>query len=186
MLDKLYGMVEYFKDHELVFWYNGPVSQVLVVEIGDIIKKSIDTSSDKKVITRIFGILVEQMQNIIKYSVQKTPRMDKVNRFFMSSGLIAVGIENEFYSVVSGNPVKNKDIKRISERLDRIIAMDREGLKDYYKTMRRQEPDEQSLGAGLGFIEMAKKASMPLEYRFTAIDENHSFFSMKALVKMEP
>lgn len=185
MLDKLFDMVEIFKSHEVVFWYNGPVSQVLVVEIGNIIKNSIDEASDKKVINRIFAILVEQMQNIIKYSVERTIKGDGADRFVMSSGLVAVGIEDDYYAVVSGNVVNNRDIDRIRTRLDRIITMNSADMKEYYKSMRRQEPDEQSLGAGLGFIEMARKASEPLEYRFKPIDEDHSFFSLKARVRME-
>lgn len=185
MLDRLYEMVEYFKDHELVFWYNGPISQILVVEIGNIIKKSFEDSSDKKVINRIFSILVEQMQNIIKYSINETDGIEGKNRFVLRSGLIAVGIENEYYSVVSGNAVKKGDIGYISDRLDRIIAMNKADQKEYYKTMRRKEPDERSLGAGLGFIEMARKSSEPLEYQFTSIDDKYSYFALKALVKME-
>lgn len=185
MLDRLYGMVEYFKDHELVFWYNGPISQILVVEIGSIIKKTIEESSDKKVINRIFSILVEQMQNILKYSVVETSGTDGDEQYILRSGLIAVGIENDYYSVVSGNAVNNSDIAYISERLDRIIAMNKQAQKEFYKVMRRKEPDERSLGAGLGFIEMARKASEPLQYKFTTIDENHSYFALKALVKME-
>jgi hypothetical protein len=185
MLDKLYGMVESFKKHELVFWYNGPLSQILVVEIGDIIKKSIDESSDRKMINRIFAILVEQMQNIIKYSVQRTTGGKGDDLFVLSSGLIAVGVEGDHYSVISGNVIQNQDIDRIKDRLDRIIAMDQDGLKEHYKAMRKMEPDERSRGAGLGFIEMARKASKPLEYQFKTIDDEHSFFSLKALVKME-
>ncbi|GAB6097236.1 SiaB family protein kinase [Desulfatiferula olefinivorans] len=186
MLDKLYGMVESFKEHELVFWYNGPLSQVLVVEIGDIIKKSIDESKDRKMINRIFAILVEQMQNIIKYSVQRTTGGKGDDLFILSSGLIAVGVEGDHYSVISGNVIENRDIDRIKHRLDTIIAMDQDALKDHYKAMRKTEPDERSRGAGLGFIEMARKASKPLEYQFKPIDDQHSFFSLKALVNMEP
>ncbi len=184
MLDKIYSMVEYLKNHEMVFWYNGPVSQVLVVEIGDIIKKSIEDDSDKKVINRIFSILVEQMQNIIKYSVQKKSGEGN-NPFVLSSGIIAVGLEGADYSVISGNVISNSDIDRVRQRLDLIIGMDRDQQKEYYKAMRRKEPDPQSRGAGLGFIEMARKASRPLEYCFTPIDEEHSFFALKAIVSME-
>jgi hypothetical protein len=185
MLDRLYEMVEYFKGQELVFWYNGPVSQVLVVEIGDIIKKSIEDESDRKVINRIFAILVEQMQNIIKYSVQKKTCGKGEEQQTLSTGIIAVGAEDDHYSVVSGNIVNNSDMEHIRNRLDIIISMDKDAQKEYYKTMRRQEPDERSRGAGLGFIEMARKSSKPLEYRFTRIDNDLSFFSLKALVKME-
>lgn len=185
MLNKIHSMVEYLKKNEMVFWYNGPVSQVLVVEIGDIIKKSIENESDKKVINRIFSILVEQMQNIIKYSVQKKSGVEGKDRFVLSSGIIAVGLEGQDYSVISGNVINNPDIERVQKRLDLIIGMDRNEHKEYYKTMRRKEPDSHSRGAGLGFIEMARKASRPLEYCFTPIDEEYSFFALKAIVSVE-
>jgi hypothetical protein len=185
MLDRIFNMLQSLTDNELVFWYNGPVSQVLVGEIGDIIKKCIENESDKKVINRIFSILVEQMQNIIKYSEKTTAVGYGDDRFLLRSGLVAVALEDDSYSVASGNVVFDKDILHIRERLDLIISMDKDAQKEYYKTMRKKEPDERSLGAGLGFIEMARKSSAPLEYKFTPIDDGRSFFALKASVRMD-
>jgi hypothetical protein len=43
-------------------------------------------------------------------------------------------------------------------------------------------PPEGSRGAGLGFIDMAKKASKPIEFDFRKLNENFSFFSMKTVI----
>ena len=37
-------------------------------------------------------------------------------------------------------------------------------------------------GAGLGFIEMAKKSSEPIEYVFQNIDNTHSFFTIRITI----
>lgn len=185
MLEKVYEIREYLGNHKVIFWYNGPISQFLVVEIGDMIKKVIAKDSEKAVITKIFSILVEQMQNIIKYSVEKSFYGNADDDLPVGSGLISVGIEGDHYYIVSGNLLLNEDIVRVRERLDMISEMDKATQKEYYKTLRRKESHPKSKGAGIGFVEMARKSSRPLEYCFKKIDEKHTFFSLKALVKAE-
>ncbi len=60
--------------------------------------------------------------------------------------------------------------------------MSKDELKEYYKAQRRKSPEEGSKGAGLGFIDMAKKASEPIEFDFKPIDEKVSFFSLKTVI----
>jgi hypothetical protein len=50
-----------------------------------------------------------------------------------------------------------------------------------YKECLRQETAEGG-GAGLGLIEIARKAREPLEYVVTEFDANLSFFILKAVV----
>ncbi|MDF2816038.1 MAG: hypothetical protein K0Q81_2238, partial [Paenibacillus sp.] len=38
------------------------------------------------------------------------------------------------------------------------------------------------VGAGLGLIDMARKATVPLEYSIIAQDDSLSFFTLKAIV----
>ena len=46
----------------------------------------------------------------------------------------------------------------------------------------RAEPEEGSKGAGLGFMEIARRASKPIEFDFTEIDANYVFFALKATI----
>jgi hypothetical protein len=39
-----------------------------------------------------------------------------------------------------------------------------------------------SMGAGVGLIEMARKASRPLEYSVEKIDDKFSFFELRVIV----
>jgi hypothetical protein len=40
----------------------------------------------------------------------------------------------------------------------------------------------ESKGAGLGFIEMARKVSLPIEYEFVPMEDDYSFFCLKATI----
>ena len=44
-----------------------------------------------------------------------------------------------------------------------------------YKEQLRAEPEEGSKGAGLGFMEIARRASKPIEFDFTDVDEVRIF-----------
>ena len=41
-------------------------------------------------------------------------------------------------------------------------------------------PEEGSKGAGLGFMEIARRASKPIEFDFTDVDGDYAFFALKA------
>jgi len=60
--------------------------------------------------------------------------------------------------------------------------MDRSELKQYYKEKRRNETPESSKGAGLGFIELARKSVKPIEFDVQKIDDEFSFFSLKTTI----
>lgn len=186
MLNKLTEIREYLDKQNLIFWYNGPISQILVGEVGDIIKRSIIEESGRKYVTKVFSIIVEVMQNIIKYSSEVVPVGQEGNETAMRAGSIAVGICDDICFIMSGNQIHNNQIKKISEKLDLLSEMDEQAQKDYYKSLRRKEPDKSSKGAGIGFVEIARKASEPIEYSFHKTDAESSYFSLKIIVKLTP
>ena len=55
-------------------------------------------------------------------------------------------------------------------------------LRALYKEQLRGDPEEGSKGAGLGFMEIARRASKPIEFDFTDVDDKHAFFTLKASV----
>ncbi len=186
MLSQLSEIRDYLAKHNLLFWYNGPISQVLVGEVGDIIKRSLIEDSGKKTVTKVFSIIVEVMQNIIKYSTEIIPIGSEGSEISMRAGSIAVGIDDGYCYIMSGNRVHNDNVKKIREKLDLLAEMDRKAQKEFYKSLRRKTPHESSKGAGIGLVEMARKASEPIKYSFQTIDENMSYFSLKILVKLDP
>jgi hypothetical protein len=60
--------------------------------------------------------------------------------------------------------------------------LSKDELKALYKEQLRAEPEQGSKGAGLGFMEIARRASKPLEFDFTNIDSDHAFFALKATI----
>jgi hypothetical protein len=84
--------------------------------------------------------------------------------------------------VCAGNLVERADVQRLRAKLTRIRNMSKDELRALNKEQLRAEPEIGSKGAGLGFMEIARRASRPLEFDFTDIDPKHAFFALKATI----
>ncbi|MCP4105464.1 MAG: hypothetical protein GY749_08000 [Desulfobacteraceae bacterium] len=78
--------------------------------------------------------------------------------------------------------IENEKVERLRSKLEKLKIMNKEELKQYYKEQRKKEPKEGSKGSGLGFIDMAKKSSKPIEFDFKKIDDKVSFFSVEIII----
>ena len=166
----------------IIFSFSGTISQPILSGIGETIQTDLDAMSmDTRVTMKIFAIFTEQMQNIMSYSKER--RENQPNRH-ASPGICVVGFDDQKnkYYVHSANMMEDKDKAQIQKKIDYINSLDQEGVKQYYKELRRSGKDIHNRGAGLGFLEMAKRSSEPLDYYITPIDEERSFFEIKVYI----
>lgn len=161
--------------------YTGYVSEGVLFSLGEALKQKLSLdNADKNVTKRLFSVFVEQVQNMIRYSAERqeggTPPIE------LSVGLIVVGREQEELFVVCGNVVSEKARAKLTERLTNLAAMDKEQLKQHYRERLKEEPDVESKGASIGLIEIARRASRPVEFDFHSLDGEMSFFCLKAYI----
>ncbi len=185
MVSNLYAFKRDLNKRGVFFCFSGPVSQDLLVEIGSTLKHKMKLQEAHNLTAiRVFSMVVEQAQNIIHYSAEKCPKdnlLTETNEE-LSIGIIAVGYEDEHYFVLCGNRIRNEKVERLRNKLIKLQKMNRDELKKLYREARKAGPGPGSKGAGLGFIDMAKKASRPLEFDFRKIDDEFSFFSSKTVI----
>ncbi|HNY09167.1 MAG TPA: SiaB family protein kinase, partial [Tenuifilaceae bacterium] len=86
------------------------------------------------------------------------------------------------YHVTTGNIIENSKIEELSQILDNINNLDKEGLKELYKTQMREGRLSEKGGAGLGFIDIARKTGRKLDYHFLPIDEDTHFFVLTSTI----
>lgn len=175
MLTDLYDFKEDLAKRGIFFCLSGPISQNLVAEIATTLEQKMNLEeTSKSTVLRVFSTVVENAQNIMRYSDEKEEQL--------SLGIIAVGYEDSHYFVLCGNVIENTKVDGLRARLSELRDKDKKALKKLYRERLRQGPPKESRGAGLGFIEMAKKASKPIEFDFRKLNENFSFFSMKTVI----
>ncbi len=184
MTDCIFELKNDLNKNGIFFCFSGPISQDLIVEIGDTLKNKMRLEDASKSSMRlVFSIIIEQAQNIIYYSEEKVrPWSAGVNAGSISVGIITVAKKDNSYIITSGNMIKTEHVDKLKEKIEKIKGMGKDELKQYYKSQRKKDPDEDSKGAGLGLIDIARKVSKPLEYNFSSIDETVSFFTVTTVV----
>lgn len=164
----------------ITFCYSGFITEDLLLGIGNTIKKKLEIADmDKKKSKSVFSVFVEQMQNVIRYSAERESHSDSTD---LSYGIVAVGEADGKVFVTCGNIVEGKDADRLKANLDKIKSLDKEGLKALWKETLKGDTPEGSKGAGVGFIDIARRAEGGMEYDFAEIDGGRFFFTVKAFI----
>ncbi len=177
---RLYDLKEGFTREEILICFSGPFSHSIIEELGNAVKKYLEIEQlTKASLMDVFSIFIEQTQNVRNYACMKTAEGNSDHDF--NCGIVVIGKAGEKHVVSAGNIVERRDIAGAIDRLDSLRPMDKQALKAAYKEQLRNSQSDPK-GGGLGLIDMARKASEPLEYAIREIDDRYCFFSMKATV----
>lgn len=176
----MYKFRNYLRETGIIFSYSGYMTEDILVGIGKAIKQKLKMDDeDSKTAKAVFSIFVEQVQNVIRYSAEKETKDDSTE---LRYGLLTVGREENRVFVTCGNIIRNADKVRLKGNLAKIQQMDKEELKKLWKDTLRGETPEGSKGAGVGFIDIARRARQGFEFDFSAVDDDVSFFTLKAYI----
>lgn len=177
---ELHQLKNDFHKYGIIFCYSGHITEDTLLGIGETIKKQrLLDETDSRTAKMLFSLFVEQVQNMIRYSEEKEEREDSRER---RSGILLIGREERGFFISCGNKIKAEDVPRLKRRLSWIQQMDAKELKNAWKEGLRSEPDQGSKGAGIGFIDIARKAKGGIDFDFQTMDEKNAFFSLKAYV----
>ncbi|GAB6051515.1 SiaB family protein kinase [Magnetospira thiophila] len=182
LIDSMYDFRNYLQTRGILFCYSGYVTEEILSGIGDAIKrKLVMDDADTKTTRAVFSVFIEQMQNIIRYSAEMelttSPEKDELRY-----GVLLVGKKDGSFFVTCANMIRTADVARLEDWLSMVQGMDRQELKDTYKKKLRDHPPEGSKGAGIGFLDIARRASRPIEFTFENIGDEFTFFTLNAYV----
>ena len=180
---KYYNMI---KEGNVNIIYSGPIWTDGLEGIGNSLRKRLEYDEMPLPASQaVFSVFVEQMNNIFHYSTEKHHfgSADMGKEFDAGSGIFILGSEGKEYFIQTGNMMKMSQKAVIQNRIDYLNTLDKAGLRKYYKERIRADNDNpESKGAGLGFIEIARRASSKIDYSFTDIDGENTFFSMRVSI----
>jgi len=174
----LFSLREQFNQRQIVFCFNGPISTVLIEEMGNALKNYMQKDHHPSLVMDVFGIYVELTQNIRHYSISKN--YDERN----SSATVVIANDTEgHYFVLAGNLIEPDDALILSNRISQLATMDKTALKAAYKKqLREPRIANKTSGAGLGLLDVARKASSPLVANLTDAKNGKVFLSLLAII----
>ncbi len=175
-----FDLLKYYNDmnkSRILMTFKGAISQELLVELGTLVRNQLQ-HDDK--IQRIFAVFVEMAQNILHYSAEKD-LLQHIGKE-VGVGVIVISEQEEMYSISSGNAVTKADAEHLEAQCRHLNTLTKDELKKLYQERRKQVPPEGSKGAGLGFIDMARKSDKPFEFSLQPLTDDLSFFTLNVSI----
>jgi len=164
--------------NNLILVYEGEFTQNITKSVLSITEKNLESFGEGTSIKRkVFNVMVECLQNIVKHSDTLPPDVKQ-----MRSAIFMIGKEDDKYVIISGNPMKSKNVNGLRDKLTKINSLDKNGLKVLYKEIIKDTALSEKGGAGLGFVDMARKSGQKLEFSFEPMNDEFSFFSLKSVI----
>lgn len=174
----IYDLHKTMLDKNLILVYEGEFTQEITKSVLAMAERNMDSMGEESGIKRkVFNVMVECLQNIVKHSEDPSLQAEK-----KQSAIFMIGKQDNEYIITSGNSLKTEGIGNLAQKLDKINSLDKEGLKSLYKDIIKNNDLSDKGGAGLGFVDMARKSGQKLEFDFQKIDDNLSFFSLKTTI----
>lgn len=174
----LFKLREEFSQEGIMMCFNGPFSHSIIEEMGTAIRNHLAAENIARMAVQdVFAVYIEMTQNARNYLVSR-----EITTGDAGSATIIIAKRGESYAVTSGNLIRTADAAGLSARIDTVNGYDRDALKKQIRQQLRNEVPPGALGAGIGLMEIAKRAITKLEYSIRNIDEQYAFFTLTVLV----
>jgi len=169
-IDFVYEFYTTMKNQQVILVYEGVITHEIVKAFSALAEANMERNQeDASIQKKVYFVMVESLQNISKHS--DSAEEDKPGR-----GVFIISKAEENYMMTTGNIVENSKVEGLKAMLEQINTLDKEELKELYKTQMKGGSISEKGGAGLGFISIARKTESKLQYSFQPIDDSKTFF----------
>ncbi|PIP54546.1 MAG: hypothetical protein COX07_04755 [Bacteroidetes bacterium CG23_combo_of_CG06-09_8_20_14_all_32_9] len=165
--------------YNTILYYEGEVNHEITKALTFTTEKHLGKTNAKHIIQKkIFNVMVECLQNIDKYAVEFAISENNLTR----KGAILVSENKDAYYIVAGNIVNQKQIEILTVVINNLKLRKKEDLRFLYKKQLKNGMLSIKGGAGLGFIDIARKTGNPLQFCFYPLNSDLSFFVLKICI----
>ena len=179
----IYDLHRTMMSQKLILVYDGDFTQETTKSILSMAERNLDSSGEDSGIKRkVFNVMVEALQNIVKHSSEQG---SQAGSLISKSAIFMISKNDKRYCILTGNPIPKANVAKLTKNLDELNGKDKEGLKEMYKDIIKNTQISEKGGAGLGFVDMARKSGEKLEFTFDNIDSEYDFFCLKVNITRE-
>lgn len=158
---------------EIIIAYRGTFEKSVLGVLAQNIESTIDSSSVLR--RKFFKLFIEFSQNISDHSIETVKTSSGETS---GSGLLIIKYKGENYIFVTGNLIKNEDLKPLSETIEHINSLNREQMREY----KRKQIELAELGKKncLGLIQIALVSGHNLKIKAIKAENNQTFLIISA------
>lgn len=174
-LDTFKKVHSIMNEQNTVLVYVGDFDQEIIKSMLNYIEEKLESSGiDEMIKRKIFNVMVEMLQNISKHQY-----MEVAN----TKSIFLILEEDDSFLLITGNLIEKSKKTVVSEKIDMINSLNPDELKAHYKKARLASRISDVGGAGLGFIDMARKTGNKLEYEYHFIEsDSYDYFTLQTKI----
>ncbi|MFH2140946.1 MAG: SiaB family protein kinase [Bacteroidota bacterium] len=173
-LENIMEIHQFLSTENILLVFNGVFNQDSLLNLLATVQGQMKGSESHK--KKVFNIIVEMLQNIVKHGVAKTS-IDYGN-----PGIFFISESKNSFNITTGNFILNDHIKKLENKLKKINLLNKKELENYYNELLLNFEHESNKKTGLGLIDMCIKSKNKLIYSFNQIDDIYSFFSLQTSI----
>ncbi len=173
-LEKVKKFHEFLNEENILLSFKGDFNQENVLYLLDILKGQMPAST---LTIKVNNILIEILQNISKHA-------DNINKITeWKPGIFFIHKKDGKFILTASNYILNSKVSELSESIELVNSLDKQEIKNLYKTkILDQEEEISSKKTGLGIIDIKKRCKNNFNYNFLKIDNKHSFFTLQIII----
>lgn len=166
---EIYDFYKIMSENQILLIYQGLFDQEMIKSVLHMTEKKLTQELvEESIKKRLFNIMVEGLQNICKHQIKTTDANE--------NPILIISQSEEFFFVITGNLIANDKTNLVETKINQVNGMDKDQLKELYKKARLNSVISEVGGAGLGFIDIARKSGNKIDFKFYPITTNMSFF----------
>ena len=152
----------------------GDFSDSSILPILDILEKNLSDLFHNSPSKRgVYHVLVEILQNISKYAIEKDGKKD---------GIFLIRKKNLDFIISAGNYVTENHIAGLKSQIHLLNSLSKEELKNRYLKALKEDGDNREGGARIELIEIARRSKEPIQYSFKEVKPGMLFFTISVMV----
>lgn len=178
-LEFVHSFYKSMSEHKVQLVYEGEITHQITKAFTSLTETNMQLDEEAhSTQKKVFHVMVECLQNVGKHA----DCLDSLEGAKDGRGIFLVCKNDEEYTITTGNVVVTEKLNEMTVVLDKINSLDKDGLKQLYKQQIKEGRLSNKGGAGLGFIDIAKKTGNKLYYNFLTINEEYSFFVLTSTI----
>jgi hypothetical protein len=179
----IYELYDRMNMNNILLSFKGNITTDLMTSILQIMEERLDTFKESpRTRKKVYNVMVECLQNLYHH-IDSIPLhvgdIDDQDR----SALFMIGLDESGYRIITGNYVQVHRVDELKGKLEDINSRDSEALRQLYKEILNNEERTQKGGSGLGMVDIARKTGQKLDYEFTPINSEYTFFTLNINVE---
>lgn len=162
----------------IILFYIGEVNHEIIKAILYTLEQFFKrTNWPRYVQKKTFNVMVECAQNIEKHSIKLYN-----DSLFRKSSILIANIDDNIH-VISSNVINHIQLQFLKQKEFQLSGKTKEELRELYKQQLLEGVLSDKGGAGLGFIDMARKTNNNLIFRYYPLDNNTWVFTLNVILK---